>query len=30
MCLDIMIVQSDIPRGTTQSGKVHAKWYLQR
>jgi hypothetical protein len=24
------MVQSDVLRGTTQSGKVNAKWYLQR
>jgi hypothetical protein len=24
------MVQSDVPRGTTQSGKVNTKWYLQR
>jgi hypothetical protein len=24
------MVQSDLPRGRTQSGKVNVKWYLQR
>ncbi len=24
------MVQSDVPRGRTQSGKVNVKWYLQR
>jgi hypothetical protein len=24
------MVQSDVPRGSTQSGKINARWYLQR
>jgi hypothetical protein len=24
------MVQSDVPRGRTQSGKINARWYLQR